>query len=189
MPWIKSKDGSMSYKASNTYFKADLPTNAEFLDFVEGKNYSYTYSEKLEDDRYWEVHKQKRLLSVCCNQLNKIIFEDELKDKLLEYLDEGHKAKYIDVRFIIGDGITMSDAILNISNTHMMADTPPNVYYVKKVENDPFVSMSTHNRTDITDWTTFQLVMITSRYRNGIYTHDAITDTETLYESIKALIK
>jgi hypothetical protein len=189
MPWIKSKDGSMGYKASHIYFKADLPTNAEFLDFVEAKNYSYTYSEELEVDRYWEVHKQKRLLSVCCNQLNKIIFEDGLKDKLIEYLNGVNNDKYTDVRFIIGDYEAMSECVINIKIAHMMTDTPPNVYYVKKVANDPFVSISKHKRTDITDWTTFKLVMLATRNKGGMHIHDYITDTETIYESIKALIK
>ena len=74
MPWITNSNGDKEYQLSK-YAKEELPTWSEmYEEFWLHEVFSATkYGDK---DPYWKIPHNVYLLSVCLNQLNKMVWED-----------------------------------------------------------------------------------------------------------------
>lgn len=171
MVWVRNDNGSFEYKASKIYFKSILPTNAEFIKFINDRSYTFQSSKDTEMDRFWKVPHQKYLMAICCNQLNKIIYEDNHDSAALEYLSSSHVMKCVAMAFILithdnyeSDTFEMSEYL-----SYLEGSMPPPTYFITKMFDDPFTSISTHEKIDITDsseWGHFDLALIT-QYKNN----------------------
>lgn len=92
MPWTKSENGEDEYKVS-LYAKEELPTWDEmYSDFYKKEIFGYN-EDDTELDPYWKIKRKMVQISMFCNQLNKMVFED----KMLGEIDP----KMRDIRFII----------------------------------------------------------------------------------------
>lgn len=92
MPWIKNNAGEDEYHVS-LYAKEELPTWDEmYTEFYKRELFSYT-KDDTELDPYWKIPRAQVLLTTCCNQLNKMIFEDKV--------DLNIDMAGADIRFII----------------------------------------------------------------------------------------
>ena len=89
MPWI-TENGEKKYILS-AYAKEELPTWNEFYnEFYKNQYYVYAHLDRdhLKRDPYWKIPHMKYLLAVVCNQLNKMLFEDGLEAKVVEYANK-----------------------------------------------------------------------------------------------------
>ena len=77
MPWIVDESGEDVYRAS-MWVKEELPTWSELREWYECAYYTYTDQPDQKMDVYWKIPRSKYLLSVVCNQLNKLLYEDRL---------------------------------------------------------------------------------------------------------------
>lgn len=121
MPWDKDENGYPVYKVS-IYTKEELPTwNEMYNEFYKGEVIFYDPNDPNHQiaDLYWKIPHRKYLVSVICNQFNKMIFEDGFKDRLFEMVGNQIHAKICDIRFIC-DG----KSIL----------TKPDLYYDEYIE-------------------------------------------------------
>lgn len=90
MPWKKNKNGDNVYIPS-IYTKEELPTWAEvYEDFYMNKFFVYDPNDPSHQrlDLYWKIPRRKYLLSVICNQFNKMLFEDGMLKDLVEILNK-----------------------------------------------------------------------------------------------------
>ena len=95
MPWILDENGEKAYKPS-IYTKEELPTWSEmYEEFYKKEIYAYIEENDKDIDPYWNIPRNKVLLSQACNQLNKMLFEDGLRETLIKQFD------LIDVRFLL----------------------------------------------------------------------------------------
>lgn len=104
MSWINDENGERKYKLS-AYAKEELPTWGEMEEFINKGIFFYDPNDEnhIKEDLYWKVPRQLYLLSIVCNQLNKMIFEDGWRDKLIKFINDNiDKENIIDVRFILG---------------------------------------------------------------------------------------
>lgn len=192
MPWI-SNNGVMKYKPSKIYVKSDLPTYMEFVDFINSKNYIYDVNDENEKDMYWEVDKKKWLITVCCNQINKMFFEDGLREKAMHLLKEHNSVdRIIDLRAMIHCGGDNYSSIHDVSKSHSVTDYPPNVYYVKKALKDPFLAtVDTARRTEVTNWERMELVLLEASVNNDErqWTHSVIDDEYWIHMIVTHIMK
>lgn len=96
MPWITNKNGDKEYIVSK-YAKEELPTWAEMHDdFWLQEIFAYNNSENDKNDLYWKIPHRKFILSICCNQLNKMIYEDEFDYSELQkhFLDKIERIQF-----------------------------------------------------------------------------------------------
>lgn len=118
MPWV-NENGEDVYKAS-LYAKEELPTWDElYSEFY--KKQTFFYDPKRENvlDPYWGIPRDIVLLATCCNQLNKLIFEDGHKEDLIKVYNNVIYRSVNDVRFsLYGAGLD--------PNTHI--DEVPQIY-------------------------------------------------------------
>lgn len=101
MPWTTDANGRKKYRLS-IYAKEELPTWDEMYNQVYLSrifNYSSDIPEDQELDHYWKLPRKKILIASACNQLNKMIFEDGLKDKLIEFINKNIWDCCTDIRF------------------------------------------------------------------------------------------
>lgn len=103
MPWNENKNGEKVYILS-LYAKEELPTWGELHElYSRGK---YFYDPEDQDDQsldiYWKIPRQKYLLAMLCNQLNKMIFEDHF-DYHKCLCGEKKRSRVIDLRFMLTD--------------------------------------------------------------------------------------
>lgn len=166
MPWV-NRNEELVYVPSKFYVKSDLPTYMEFVDFIKEQNYTYDAKGENERDKYWEVDKQKWLLAVCCNQINKMLHEDGLKQKAFHLLQENTSSqnravKYYDLRAMLHSGTDKDyQGVYKASHSHSLTDYPPNIYCVNKALRDPFLPTTNRAfRTDVTDWEWMELVFV-----------------------------
>lgn len=90
MPWIVNDVGESVYKAS-LFAKEELPTWNEVYNeyyqamFLKGDHVFDPENNKDAGqlDLYWKIPHKKFLIAVVCNQFNKMIFEDGLREELL----------------------------------------------------------------------------------------------------------
>lgn len=123
MPWIKSKMGENVYVAS-LYSKDELPVFSEiYYYYLKGKYY-YDKSTSTKMDPYWNIPVDKYLLMNVCNQLNKMIFEDCYKEKII-----GKFTNINDIRFIIvGSDVDPSEFS---TKYNAGSDVPPPIYTIQ----------------------------------------------------------
>lgn len=126
MPWDKDENGYPVYKVS-IYTKEELPTwNEMYNEFYKEKAIFYDPKDPNHQiaDLYWKIPHRKYLVSIICNQFNKMIFEDGFKDRLFEIVGNQIHAKICDIRFIC-DG----KSVLTKPET-----TNPDLYYDEYIE-------------------------------------------------------
>lgn len=90
MPWIKDEHGNDKYLVSD-YTISELPTWAEIYDeFYKNELYNIEKYVAFPDtqDLYWKIPHKKFLMIVVCNQLNKMLKEDEYESKLIELIKD-----------------------------------------------------------------------------------------------------
>lgn len=153
MPWIKNNVGEDEYHVS-LYAKEELPTWDEmYTEFYKRELFSYT-KDDTELDPYWKIPRAQVLLATCCNQLNKMIFEDKV--------DVNIDMTLTDIRFIIDGyvnpfiGKTFNRYKLDQDlwyEKHLLGKgTPPPIYSIHNpngIEN-PFIT-NKHPRIYIQD--------------------------------------
>lgn len=80
MPWIKDENSEDVYEPS-VYTKEDLPTWGElYCEFLMNYGYTYIAAKDTEIDPYWKLPRKLVVLAQSCNQLNKMLFEDNLRN-------------------------------------------------------------------------------------------------------------
>lgn len=104
MAWIVSDSGEKVYKAS-AYAKEELPTWQELYDWymLEDKVYNPEY-DKDDLDPYWRIPKKEFMIITICNQLNKMLFEDGYRMKIINMINDymgSDKIQFCDVKFDI----------------------------------------------------------------------------------------
>ena len=97
MPWIVNNNDEREYKPS-LYTKEELPTWAEmYYEFYQKKLYHTIKNDEI--DPYWNIPRSLVLLSICCNELNKMLYEDGKRNDILE------KFELTDIRFLISSSV------------------------------------------------------------------------------------
>lgn len=109
MPWVRENDEDV-YKAS-LYAKEELPTWDElYSEFYKKKIFKYDPNVEHEKDPYWKINRDLVIMATCCNQLNKLMFEDGHRDEVIEMINQYKAAKSengmhcTDVRFLFDSG-------------------------------------------------------------------------------------
>lgn len=129
MTWIKDDNGDNKFIPS-LYTKRELPTWSEiYYEFYKGNVFSYDINNDMhhEYDRYWKtVHKRKVLLAKICNQFNKMIFEDGIKENLLDYINNNLWPECTDIRFTLEN--------ISMFHTNMEYEENPDLF-LKEYEN------------------------------------------------------
>lgn len=101
MPWTTDENGERVYKLS-IYAKEELPTWSEvYNEFYKKEKYIYDplNPEHQDLDSYWKIPKRMYLVSVICNQFNKMLFEEHLRDSLMKFVGKEFSQTCTDVRF------------------------------------------------------------------------------------------
>jgi len=159
MPW--NGNGYDKKFTVSLYCKDELPTWAElYNDFWMKKTFNYD-SKNIEHqtlDQYWKIPYRKILLAQICNQLNKMIFEDDVD--VISFLNTTFKLGCTDFRYLL---MKKDSDITGIDKTLMFAGLPPQVYTCKipSTGNHSIFITNKHPRIDIDDLDDqFQLVGI-----------------------------
>lgn len=148
MPWINDENGKKKYIPS-IYAKEELPTwNEVYNEFYRNRVYMYSHIDlnHLKRDPYWKIPHQKYLLAVVCNQLNKMIFEDDMKDDVIHYMQD-----------ILSDRVRYVAFVLETDNDHnpVIPDpsSPPAIYTIPLPtgEPNPFIIPSAVDRINIAE--------------------------------------
>ena len=88
MPWIANHNGDPVYKAS-IYAKEELPTWYEiYAEFWKQTIFNYSVEDDREMDAYWKMPHAKYILLIVCNQFNKMLFEDNLIQDVIDELKD-----------------------------------------------------------------------------------------------------
>lgn len=94
MPWTKNKNGERIYTPS-IFTKEELPTWAEmYYEFYQKRLFVLKDINTI--DPYWKIPRSLVLMAQCCNELNKMLYEDGIKDKIYEKFDLNLICFYID---------------------------------------------------------------------------------------------
>ena len=140
MPWKNKEDGTSEYVLSN-YTTEELPTWSEMYN-------GFKNIDSYDDKPYGETTYKKYIISVVCNQLNKMIFEDGYDIPVMKYLKEHVSENIIDCRFIAED-IDLDNLSLNdIISKYSISEKIPFIYAYNK--DDIFVAASKAQRIYIT---------------------------------------
>ena len=167
MPWYNSVTGEHVYSPSDSnqkdelvykasiYAKEELPTWSEiYEEFYLNKCYSCDINKKEDQliDLYWKIPHKTFLISVICNQFNKMIYEDNLKDKIIDKLNHNIDKEIVGIRFKYG---TMEDIyyhIIEYSHVYQnkVFDNAPSIYTIPMPNGkpNPFIT-SKHHRLDV----------------------------------------
>lgn len=89
MPYIDDVNNEKKYIPSK-YAKEELPTwNEIYNEFYKERVHFYNPADESHqvEDLYWKVPHRKILLGWICNQFNKMIFEDNAKSSILEWIN------------------------------------------------------------------------------------------------------
>ena len=164
------------------YCKEELPTWDElYNDFIKPKSFTFDPSDKqhLKLDSYWKIEKRKLILAWSCNQINKLLFEDDMKQSVLEFLHSikmkfpnlntmnNRNKLFTDIRFMILEGDSKDhdniSKILNKSIIHTRNE-PPIIYHQKLPKtNEPSIFTTKYPRYDIDDFKkNLELIMVIS---------------------------
>lgn len=107
MPYIDDVNNEKKYIPSK-YAKEELPTwNEIYNEFFKEKAHFYDPTDESHqvEDLYWKVPHRKILLGWICNQFNKMLFEDNAKKPLLEWININMKDHFPlgvkDIHFIL----------------------------------------------------------------------------------------
>lgn len=104
MPWVKNENREDVYKPS-IFVKEDLPTWNEFYyEFCINMSSCRRYdsdNEYDEEDKYWIIPRRLYLLATACNQLNKMLWEDGMMDKVIDYIYKVFNMKVDWISFIL----------------------------------------------------------------------------------------
>jgi len=168
MPWYNASTGEHVYSPSDAdkqkdelvykpsiYAKEELPTWSEvYEEFYLGKQYSYDPNNPDDQtiDPYWKIPHKKFLIATVCNQFNKMIFEDGLKDEILSDLEGKLSMKVYGIQFVYGTSKYMTTRVYSdikfIKNPFI---TPADIYTIPMPTGklNPFI-ISKHRRVDIT---------------------------------------
>lgn len=123
---------------SKFYCKDDLPTWHEvYYDFYLNNLFFYDQEKDTDIDFYWREPKKKILIGFMCNQLNKMIFEDNTIS--LDFVKEVfNNDKIINFYFVLSNDI------------EVCTDSPPSVYALKIPSTGKFSIFSTpYKRKDL----------------------------------------
>ena len=184
MPWTTDGNGERVYKVS-LYAKEELPTWNEIYEWLKTPR-ALMYSPDTEEgkvmDPYWKVPAVKYRLATVCNQFNKMLFEDGMEQKLIDYfnnLPNGLAGTVSDIRFILEpinlewlktartlDKDSISEAYTKHQNDmiHKFSvgdpNTPPPIYTIPLPtgENNPFIT-NDFPRTNINDINEYPLIV------------------------------
>lgn len=115
MPYKTDANGNNIYIPSK-YAKEELPTyNEIYNEFYKEKAWDYDPDDKShqEEDLYWRLPHRKLLLGWICNQFNKMLFEDGMKDMMIQFINENvsmpSNSIAYDIYFILDDHIPGHD--------------------------------------------------------------------------------
>ena len=150
MPWIKNADGTDKYIVS-LYAKEELPTWDEIYNqfwkhevfeydpynndhMIEGIPESSDPGELIKRmDLYWKLPHRQVLLGWICNQLNKMLFEDGQRDRMIEVATNVLEIACNDIRFWLLE-VNPNNAFYDLSMMDIESgiikvgtDTPPPV--------------------------------------------------------------
>lgn len=148
MPWKINENGEREYVVS-IYTKEELPTWAEvYEDFYKGRVLFYDPNDESHQklDTYWKIPKRKYILAIICNQFNKMLFEENMKNSIIESI---HNMNIIDIRFII-DPIKKFDDIINVDINEIKTEIAPPIYTMPlpNGKKNPFI-INKHKRINI----------------------------------------
>lgn len=158
MPWYNAVTGEhisspsddkisrdeLVYRPS-IYAKEELPTWAEvYEEFYLQKQYKYDAKDPNDNDNidlYWQVPHKKYLIAIVCNQFNKMLYEDGLKDRIIKELNKHIKDNILGLQF----------TIYPIEpNYIILTDKAPMIYTIPMPSGvaNPFIVIN-HNRVSI----------------------------------------
>lgn len=129
MPWKINKFGEPRYIVS-IYTKEELPTWGEvYYDFYKNGIIFYDPNNKEHQtlDLYWKIPKRKYILSIVCNQFNKMLFEDGLRNKIIEFFKD---SDIVDFRFSIQSIKSFKNIDKAAEKFNMETDIAPPIYTV-----------------------------------------------------------
>lgn len=130
MPWKEDKFGEYKYYVTSIYTKEELPTWGEvYYDFYKNNIFFYDpNNEKHQvNDLYWKIPKRKYILAIICNQFNKMLFEDGMRNKLLDLLKDDN---VVDLRFSIQSIKSMNNIDKISREFNMETNMAPPIYTI-----------------------------------------------------------
>jgi hypothetical protein len=117
MPYMKDRNDDEIYIPS-AYAKEELPTWNEFYnEFYKPQvlTFNPTDDKQCESDLYWKLPHRKLLLGWVCNQLNKMLFEDNMKENVLAFINNKYYEIFgdiiNDIHFILKDATDDSSTL------------------------------------------------------------------------------
>lgn len=215
MPWVKDENGERKYKVS-IYAKEELPTWDEiYNEFWKKKIFHYKkdIAEHQELDLYWKVPRRRYLLGIMCNQFNKTLFEDKMRQKILKVLNNGviniPNGKIIDIRFLCEfedftnvididvqkQNIVANDLFLyymEMNNVGKIYPPPIYTFTLPSKEKNPFIiNKEGVRRVDLTsdsrELMLFPLLLVDVNGNQNLFTPvPPILDTEGVSEHTKS---
>jgi hypothetical protein len=148
MPWTINENGERDYKVSS-YCKEELPTwgelyNRFYVNLDDLVRYDPDNKNQQTLDIYWKIPARKMLLALVCNQINKMIFEDGMRDDVLEWINQNIRKSATDIRFSLPI-ITYDNTISSFqekweefSNLYKIGTTMiPPIYYIPSPSGKP----------------------------------------------------
>ncbi len=174
MAWKVDKYGNQIYVTS-IFSMTELPTWKEMIDFyneyVDKSNFIFINNNPGIIDKYWKIPSMKLLLSLVCNQFNKMIFEDCYKDKVLLFINDNFKEIGI---------VTDIEFRLSI-NEH---DCCMSIYSVKNPNGfvDPFITNYPRFVINNTDSDLYMIIILETS--NGNIVINPLDDNIEIYKSI-----
>lgn len=129
MPWKMNKFGESKYVVS-VYTKEELPTWGEvYYDFFKNEINFYDPNNKEHQtpDLYWKIPKRKYILAIICNQFNKMLFEDGLRNEIIELLKD---VDVVDFRFSIQSIKSYENINKAIEKFNIETDINPPIYTI-----------------------------------------------------------
>lgn len=148
MPWKTNKTGVKTYSVS-IYAKEELPTWGEvYNDWYKAGMPMYNRNDDHEIDPYWRIPKLKLLVTLVCNQFNKMLLEEDgLKNDLLSIIN-----KRVLTDDCIATGIRFMCEVHPTPNTIPLLDTAPVIYTIPlpTKKTNPFIIPSNAMRLNVT---------------------------------------
>lgn len=171
MPWYNSVTGEHVYSPSDedkqrdeliykpsVYAKEELPTWSEvYEEFYLGKQYTYSINDPNDQtmDPYWKIPHKKFLIATVCNQFNKMIFEDGLKDEILSELSKEFCTEITGLKFTCGKLFYPDICIKCTKDNDEVFNNITTIYTIPNPSGkpNPFITSNCHreNITEIND--------------------------------------
>ena len=189
MPWYNNITGELVKSPSDDdkqkdeliyrpsiYAKEELPTWAEvYEEFYLGKIFDYDPDnpDHQTKDPYWNIPHRKYLLATVCNQFNKMLFEDQEKDKILSKLSDKFHTKMTGLCFVCRENWLPVDDVLNFT---------PSIYTfpMPNGKTNPFIT-SNNKRIDISKMTGYICI-------DPVYIYDIPSDHRDEFANINNFI-